>query len=368
MKKKIIIVDLRTWGWTGIGRVTSGIYNCTKELSSYYSFKYIINKNLPIEIDKSNIINFKSKPFGIFEQIDYFFLFLKYRKSSIILHSLYFNVPIIKFNNVKLVVNFYDVLSGLNEFKTIFHKFAYYVYCKSILYNKATVLCQSDFTLKQIRSFHNFDHKVVCSPGYKDYLIKKKINIRKIYGIEKPFFLYIGLNKPRKNLQGLLDGYGQSLKKNKDIIYDLVIAGPIFNDNRYGFDVKRYVNSSELLNKRVHLLGFVEEDHLYSLYKNASLYVVPSFIESGFSYPALEALSSGTPVLLNKYDMYNFSTNNNEVYFFYSNLGKGSNFNKVIYELLSNKNIKKIDPKKSNLLLRFSWEKTLEILKYYYSK
>ena len=49
--------------------------------------------------------------------------------------------------------------------------------------------------------------------------------------------------------------------------------------------------------ERVEFLGYVEDEVLAGLYANATLLVLPSQDE-GFGLPALEAMASGTPVLV----------------------------------------------------------------------
>ena len=65
----IIIIDLRTWNWTGIGRVTHGIYSCAQELENDFDIFYIVNRGVTPS-SKRNII-FRSKPFGLGEQFEF---------------------------------------------------------------------------------------------------------------------------------------------------------------------------------------------------------------------------------------------------------------------------------------------------------
>ncbi len=71
--------------------------------------------------------------------------------------------------------------------------------------------------------------------------------------------------------------------------YDLVLVG------RKGWKM------DEVLEKygaksRIHITGFVDDEHLSSIYKNAVCFVFPSLYE-GFGLPPVEALALGTPVI-----------------------------------------------------------------------
>ncbi|MCD4702212.1 MAG: glycosyltransferase family 4 protein, partial [Candidatus Aegiribacteria sp.] len=47
---------------------------------------------------------------------------------------------------------------------------------------------------------------------------------------------------------------------------------------------------------RIHLTGYVEDDHLPALLSSAEFLVYPSILE-GFGFPILEAMACGTPVI-----------------------------------------------------------------------
>lgn len=368
--QKSILIDLRCWSWTGIGRVTHGIFACARELEGEFDIQYIVNANTHVPNDLPNLIKFRSLPFGFGEQIEFFNLFLKLRNHHVILHSLNFNVPIVRPPWVSQITHFYDVLTGTDEFRSPIYRLAYKVYVWSLRRNRSTILAQSDFTAKEIEKHHPFNEVIVCPHGFSNYIQPYDVDLNATYGLSRPYFLYIGLNKPRKNLGGLLKAYSDALKTDPSIIYDLVICGPIFDKTAMGLDIQSLIDKEPNLHGRVHLLGFIPEDHLYAMYRNASLYVVPSHFESGYSYPALEALAAGTPVLLNNFDMYNYASSHDEVFFFDGRVESGSSsLHQVMAEMLTRPYFSRIEPERCDVLSRFNWGSVKQSLKaLYFSK
>jgi len=364
---QLIIIDLRTWPWTGIGRVTRGIFDCARELELEFDIRYIVSDEVPILKDLPNLFHFQSRPFGRGEQIEFYRLFKSLSGRRVLLHSLNFNVPLFLPSHVRQIVQFYDVLTDTGEFRTVFHHLAYNTYIWRLSRHRATVLAQSDYTAKQIAKHHPFAEVIVSPHGYSNYLVPLVIDVRVAYRLIRPYFLYIGLNKPRKNLDGLLSSYRDALKAHPEIGYDLVVCGPIFDRTSLGFDIKGAVAAEPILKGRVLLLGFIPEEHLYAIYRNASLYVVPSHLESGYSYPALEALTAGTPVLLNRVDMYNYSSDGNGVFFFDGNSKDGpSSLNSVMNDMLMRPAFERVDPEHCDVLARFSWARVKDTMKSLY--
>lgn len=112
--------------------------------------------------------------------------------------------------------------------------------------------------------------------------------VRRQYNLPESFILYLGINKPHKNLPALIDAYAQSASPH---LPPLVIAGAW--DNRYP-QSKQHAARREL-GDAVRFLGPVTERDLPALYTAATLFVFPSLYE-GFGLPVLEAMACGTPV------------------------------------------------------------------------
>jgi alpha-1,3-rhamnosyl/mannosyltransferase len=107
------------------------------------------------------------------------------------------------------------------------------------------------------------------------------------YGLPRRYILYLGINKPHKNLVFLLQVFSEVETEAK-----LVLAGR--EDPRYRQARKEAERLD--LRERVVFLGEVADRDLPMLYNGAELFVFPSLYE-GFGLPVLEAMACGTPVI-----------------------------------------------------------------------
>ncbi len=101
------------------------------------------------------------------------------------------------------------------------------------------------------------------------------------------YVLFVGSLEPRKNLNLLLQAWDEIKDDFKETL--LIVVGVSRN-------IFKPVNLSHDL-ERVRFLGYVEDETLAGLYADATLFVLPSKDE-GFGLPALEAMASGTPVIV----------------------------------------------------------------------
>lgn len=106
--------------------------------------------------------------------------------------------------------------------------------------------------------------------------------------ISEPFFLYVGDNRPHKNILRLLQAYRDLISKLGHNCPSLVFVGAQIEDS-YG----SHANAHE---RKIFFLGAIHDETLFCLYKHALALVYPSLYE-GFGLPILEAMSVGTPVI-----------------------------------------------------------------------
>ena len=107
---------------------------------------------------------------------------------------------------------------------------------------------------------------------------------------DHPFILSTGQISPRKNIQGLIAAFARI---KSEIPHHLVLVGGMGWDS---YIVEAHLRDADL-RSRVHFPGFVTDDQLRTLYQMADIYVHPSLYE-GFGLPVLEAMASGTPVVV----------------------------------------------------------------------
>ena len=116
-------------------------------------------------------------------------------------------------------------------------------------------------------------------------------SIRKKYGIDKDYLLFLGAGEPRKNLPFLMEAYG-SLSQDIRQEYRLVIAGPA----RWGSEAIDAKIKECGIERDVILTGYIPDKEAAALYSGATAFIFPSLGE-GFGLPVLEAMSCGAPVI-----------------------------------------------------------------------
>jgi alpha-1,3-rhamnosyl/mannosyltransferase len=114
--------------------------------------------------------------------------------------------------------------------------------------------------------------------------------VRRRYEVPQAFILYVGINKPHKNLARLVAAFAQLAVQIPDVA--LVLAGR--PDPRYD-DAQRAVTEFGIAG-RVRFIGDVAQADLPALYSSAACFAFPSLYE-GFGLPVLEAMACGTPVV-----------------------------------------------------------------------
>jgi glycosyltransferase involved in cell wall biosynthesis len=107
--------------------------------------------------------------------------------------------------------------------------------------------------------------------------------------VDKPFFFFVGDNRPHKNINRIIQAYCILREKLGAECPPFVFAGPNFDVFHRKYQFKKY-------SKGLVFCGPVLEPTLIGLYKQALALVYPSLYE-GFGLPILEAMAMGVPVI-----------------------------------------------------------------------
>lgn len=114
--------------------------------------------------------------------------------------------------------------------------------------------------------------------------------------VGKKYILHVGVMEKRKNLPALIKAFAMLTQKGYDDI-DLVLVGQ-GNGKVYSDDSAQVLQAIEEygLQNRVIRTGYLPDEAIAPIYRNAFLYVFPSLNE-GFGIPILEAFRFGLPVI-----------------------------------------------------------------------
>ena len=127
-----------------------------------------------------------------------------------------------------------------------------------------------------------------ADPAFRSQPPEAVAAIRARFGLPEQFVLYLGSNKPHKNLVRLVEAWAATARSTTA---SLVVAGAW--DPRY--DEARRRAEALGLRESTCFVGRVPEADLSGLYTAATAFVFPSLYE-GFGLPVIEAMSCGTPV------------------------------------------------------------------------
>ncbi len=342
---------------TGIGRYIEGLYT---ELEKYDTFdiKFFDGKNLLKKLPEFKNQYIWDKLVKLFwkfpDNFSYILRLILHYKREINFkkfskkNNIYHETGFFPFESpIKTVFTIYDVsLIKYPEFhpkeRVMYFKKFFYKRLKQVKY----ILTISNFSKKEILSCIDFpeDKIIVTYLGYNRKIFRKynnkETNLTLLkYKIKKPFFLFVGTNDPRKNINLII-------KAASKINFPFYIIGW----DGWG---------ESLGSKNITTIGYVDDIELAHLYNNAVALILPSFYE-GFGLPVLEAMACGCPVVVsNKASLPEVA---GEAGIYLNDINNENELCSILTYLLNNDSYK---IKKSEESIKqaenFSWEKTAKI-------
>jgi|SRR3990167_8057546 len=204
-----------------------------------------------------------------------------------------------------------------------------------------------------IKAYNVSEDKIeVVYPGIKQVssIMNKVLSmeeLKKKFGVEKDYILFVGTLQPRKNIENLIEAL--TIVKNKNL--KLAIVG------KKGWMYKDILNAPRKyeVSDRVKFLDNVNDEDLPSFYKNAACFVLPSLYE-GFGLPILEAMQYGCPVLASNVSSLPEAGGDAAIYFDPQN---SEDIAEKIDKVTSDEKLRtEMIQKGYEQVKKFSWEKT----------
>ncbi len=153
-------------------------------------------------------------------------------------------------------------------------------------------------------TFNDYHPKAELNVGYgiappPAYIADMKTTFEDLYGINKPYFLFLSRIHPKKGVDLLIKAYKMLLLEKENYaeeIPELVIAGPGLEET-YGKEMKKLVSENETLENHVHFVGMLTGNAKWGAIYGSEAFVLPSHQEN-FGIAVAEALACGKPVLI----------------------------------------------------------------------
>jgi glycosyltransferase involved in cell wall biosynthesis len=293
-----VVVDARTAhkAFPGIGRYVSGLVHGFKTISEAPSV-YLLSAadaDGPYELPDFPTIASFATPFSLRQQwaVPRILSTLK----PAVYHSPYYLMPYRP--GVPTVLTCHDVIPSIfPQYFTRAQRIIYGLAIRLALRTASAVIAVSRQTKADLVSHFKVDPETVTviaeapAEGFRKRPPEEIATVLKKYGLPRTYVLYVGTNKPHKNLVRLVEAWA-SIKDSCHLRgFVLVLAGHW--DKRFPGPKKRVEDLGCV--DSVLFLGTVAEEDLPALYSAATLFVMPSLYE-GFGLPVLEAMACDTPV------------------------------------------------------------------------
>ena len=297
-----VLLDARMIRHSGIGTYLRGLWGEFQGHSFFKNHSLGLAVNLKAGLLRNDLngrfptSHFYSPIYSLQEQLEY-----PLRMSNCRLwHAPHYNAPVWK--NTKLVVTIHDVIHWIfrGQFFTPLQSAYARFFIQNALRKADRVIAVSQKTREDLIQYFNAPpgkirvvYEGVSPLFFESPKPEERRELLAKYGLPEKFYLYVGLIKPHKNVKRLIDVY-QKLRRDRKIDSALVLVGK--KDKRYpaGYETLKNLKTEEGIH---YMAGLDSEKELRSLYHSAHALVHPSLYE-GFGLTVLEAMASGTPVIV----------------------------------------------------------------------
>lgn len=368
-----IVIDCRMFQESGVGRY---IRNLISQIQSLDKKNEYFILHLKSEYDR--LVYHTKNTHNVLADFKWYGLDEQYKLPRILklinpdlVHFPHFNIPI--FYQGRFVVTIHDLIhqhfqmkraTTLNPLIYKVKQFGYNQVFKKAINSSQKILVPSNYVKDSlIKKWRLNKEKIIVTHEAVDNKIativakmsteQSKESLDK-FNIKPPYVFYVGNAHPHKNVEGLIKAFLKLKNQFQDL--QLVLSG---SDHYFWQRIKR-----EFKHKDIIYTGWVADEELVALYKNAQAFVMPSF-EEGFGIPLLEAMACECPVISSDSGALSEIGGNAAIYF---NPHDMDDMGDKISQILNSDKLRKdLIEKGLKRYKQFSWQKlakqTLEVYK-----
>lgn len=321
----------------------TGISRYSEKMLEYYIDKYGMDKIHALVNQKSDKIICKQivtdlKPFNIGHWL-MFPLWIKKNNYSWVI-SFHYSGLAFPLKNVRSVITVHDLMFELvpdffnTKLKNLIGKFYYRIIVRQSIRNSDVTISVSETTREDISRLYKEDSEIsgegifLRAESDDSILREKKLE-------PNNYFLYIGNNRPHKNIDFLKECFRNS-KLEHNLNSKLVLVG--------------HAGQSD---EDIIYPGILSDEQIVGLYRNAKAFVFPSKYE-GFGLPILEALDNKCPVIASDIPAFREFSNSNITYFKLTDKA-------ALVDILS-RDYKFDESEAQEIINRYSWPQTYKNL------
>ena len=226
----------------------------------------------------------------LFEQT----LFYLYMKKCDVFYSYCSSMPL--FVRAKRIFTLHDLCFLVPEKKNSWIKRTYLRAITGLYIKRSNrIITVSEYSKRDICKCYKVSPDKICvtynfvsnPPDYEEPVTLYDYQ-NKLIHVDKPFALYVGSLQPAKNIEGMIEGFEESLQVDSDK-YLIIVGKPLYKS---GPTMTKIINGANVI-----YLGYQSDDVVSYLYDKCKFTVLLSFCE-GFGFPPLEGFAHGKPALV----------------------------------------------------------------------